>query len=216
MFRVNLQSLSPARCFRRISDAQPAAPVAGRGAPRGQFANSPWCRALYVPVCVVALAACSPTYDWRTIMNNDNGYTVDLPAKPSLDERQVDIDGTPMKMDMQTAEAGGAVFAVGTVMLPNDDPNTQHATLDFLRAGLARNLGAAPNARAMPIPLAAGGNVPGLEVTFSGAAGPKQETRIMHARLVAKGRHVYQAAVVAQKELPPEQLDQFFQSFKLY
>ena len=30
------------------------------------------------------LAACSPTYDWRTIMNNDNGYTVDLPAKPSL------------------------------------------------------------------------------------------------------------------------------------
>ncbi|GAB7527185.1 hypothetical protein PBS_61760 [Paraburkholderia sp. 2C] len=167
-------------------------------------------------VCAAALAACSPTYDWRTIMNNDNGYTVDLPAKPSLDERQIDIDGTPMKMDMQTAEAGDAVFAVGTVMLPNDDPNTQRATLDFLRAGLARNLGVAPNARAMPIPLAAGGDVPGLEVTFSGTAGPKKETRIMHARLVAKGRHVYQAAVVAKKELPPEQLDQFFQSFKLY
>ena len=217
MFRVNFQSLSLARVLRRISDLElETLPAAHRGAPRSRFANSPWCRALSVAVCAAALGACSPTYDWRTIMNNDNGYTVDLPAKPSLDERQIDIDGTPMKMDMQTAEAGGAVFAVGTVMLPNDDPNTQRATLDFLRAGLARNLGVAPDARATPIPLAAGGDVPGFEVTFSGAAGPKKETRIMHARLVAKGRHVYQAAVVAKKELPPEQLDQFFQSFKLY
>jgi hypothetical protein len=35
-------------------------------------------------------------------------------------------------------------------------------------------------------------------------------------RLVARGRHAYQAAVVAEKELPQEQLDQFFSSFKLY
>ncbi len=163
-----------------------------------------------------SLTACSPTYDWRTIMNNDNGYTVDLPAKPSLDERQIDIAGTPMKMAMQTAEAGDAVFAVGTVMLPSDDPQTQRTALDFLRAGLARNLGATPDARAMQVPLAAGGDVPGIEMTFSGKAGPGQEARIMHARLVAKGRHVYQAAIIAGKEPPTEQVDQFFQSFKLY
>ncbi|HEY4353351.1 MAG TPA: hypothetical protein VGN31_19135 [Paraburkholderia sp.] len=217
MFRLNFQSLSLVRFLLRTSGIEPATPqVAHRRVSSRRLANSPWGRVLYVTICAATLAACSPTYDWRTIMNNDNGYTVDLPAKPSLDERQIDIDGTPMKMDMQTAEAGGAVFAVGTVMLPNDDPNTQRAALDFLRAGLARNLGVAPDARAKPIPLAAGGDVPGFEVTFSGAAGPKKETRIMHARLVAKGRHVYQAAVVAQKELPPEQLDQFFQSFKLY
>jgi hypothetical protein len=220
MFRVNFQLLSPARFIRRPSaDIAFPTPVARRDVPRSRLASALWRRAryvVYVTVCAATLAACSPTYDWRTIMNNDNGYTVDLPAKPSLDERQIDIDGTPMKMDMQTAEAGGAVFAVGTIMLPNDDPRTQRATLEFLRAGLARNLGAAPNAQATPIPLAAGGTVQGLEVTFSGAAGPKKETRIMHARLVAKGQRVYQAAVVAKKELPPEQLDQFFQSFKLY
>jgi hypothetical protein len=205
MFRLNFDLLSPGRFVRRSPDIQPAAPARSSLRP-----------ALCVLVCAVSLAACSPTYDWRTIMNNDNGYTVDLPAKPSLDERQIEIDGTPMKMAMQTAEAGDAVFAVGTVMLPNDDPQTQRATLDFLRAGLARNFGAAPDARATPVPLAAGGNVPGFDVTFSGAAGPKKETRIMHARLVAKGRHVYQAAVIAKKDPPPEQLDQFFQSFKLY
>ncbi|MEM5386955.1 hypothetical protein VSR68_25650 [Paraburkholderia phymatum] len=162
------------------------------------------------------LAACSPTYDWRTIMNNDNGYTVDLPAKPTSDERQIDIDGTPMKMAMQIAEAGDAVFAVGTVMLPSDDPQVQRMALDYLRSGLARNLGTAPNAHVATIPLAAGGQVQGLEMTFSGKAGPKQETRTMHARLVAKGRHVYQAAVIASKEPPPEQVEQFFESFKLY
>ncbi|MBN3755752.1 hypothetical protein G3N95_22605 [Paraburkholderia sp. Tr-20389] len=162
------------------------------------------------------LAACSPTYDWRTIMNNDNGYTIDLPAKPTTDQRQIDIGGTPMNMSMQIAEAGDAVFAVGTVMLPSDDPQMQRTALDFLRSGLAHNLGSAPNAHVTAIPLAAGGQVEGLEMTFSGKAGPKQETRTMHARLVAKGRHVYQAAVIASKEPPPEQVEQFFTSFKLY
>ncbi len=162
------------------------------------------------------LAACSPTYDWRTIMNNDNGYTVDLPAKPTTDERQIDIGGTPMKMSMQIAEAGDAVFAVGTVMLPSDDPQVQRTALDFLRSGLAHNLGTQPDARAAEIPLAVGGQVPGFEMTFTGKAGPKQELRTMHARLVAKGRHVYQAAVIASKEPPPEQVEQFFGSFKLY
>ncbi|ACC69422.1 hypothetical protein [Paraburkholderia phymatum] len=162
------------------------------------------------------LAGCSPTYDWRTIMNNDNGYTVDLPAKPSTDQRQVNIGGTPMSMSMQIAEAGDAVFAVGTVMLPSDDPQMQRVALDFLRSGLARNLGSAPDARAAQIPLATGGQLEGLEMTFSGKAGPTQEARTMHARLVAKGRHVYQAAVIARKEPPPEQVEQFFTSFKLY
>ncbi|WP_429307533.1 hypothetical protein [Paraburkholderia sp. GAS38] len=162
------------------------------------------------------LAACSPTYDWRTVMNNDNGYTVDLPAKPGNDARQIDVGGTSMQMAMQTAEAGKAVFAVGTLMLPSDDPQTQRTALDFLRTGLARNVGAAPDARPVQIPLAAGGQVPGLEMTLSGKAGEQKETRTIYARLVAHGRHVYQAAIIASEPLPQEQVDQFFQSFQLY
>lgn len=163
-----------------------------------------------------ALSACSPTYDWRTIMNNDNGYTVDLPAKPDNDQRPVQIGGTAMPMAMQTAEAGDAVFAVGTVMLPNDDPATQRAALDFLRTGLARNVGVAPDARAVQIPLAAGGQVLGLEMKLSGEAGSQHESRTIYARLVAHGRHVYQAAIIASKPLAQEQVDQFFSSFQLY
>ncbi|HEY1998801.1 hypothetical protein [Paraburkholderia sp.] len=163
-----------------------------------------------------ALAGCSPTYDWRTIMNNDNGYTVDLPAKPSNDARQIEVGGTPMQMAMQTAEAGKAVFAVGTLMLPSDDPQMQRTALDFLRTGLARNVSARPDAHAVQIPLAAGGQVPGLEMTLNGKAGEQQETRTIYARFVAHGRHVYQAAIIASQPLPQEQVDQFFQSFQLY
>ena len=164
----------------------------------------------------VALGACTPTFDWRTVMNNDNGYTVDFPAKPGNDQRAVQIGGTPMQMVMQTAEAGNAVFAVGTVMLPDDSDATQRAALDFLRAGLARNVGAAPEAHAVQIPLAAGGKTPGLEMTMSGTAGANHESRTVYARLVARGRHVYQAAIVADQPLPQDQVDQFFSSFKLY
>lgn len=163
-----------------------------------------------------ALSACSPTFDWRTITNNDNGYTVDLPAKPGNDQRAVQIDGTPMQMAMQTAEAGDAVFAVGTVMLPNDKEATQRAALEFLRNGLARNVGAAPEARAVQIPLAAGGQVLGLEMKLSGEAGSQHEARTVYARLVARGRHVYQAAIISPKPMQQEQVDQFFSSFQLY
>ena len=168
-----------------------------------------------VAVTGAALIACSPTYDWRTVANDAQGYSVDLPAKPSNDERQIDIGGTPMKMAMQIAEADHTVFAVGSVTLPSDDPQVQRAALEFLRAGLARNLGATPDAHATQIPLAAGGQVPGIEMTFSGKAGANQEPRTMHARLVARGRHVYQAAIIGSKNPAPEQIDQFFQSFKL-
>ncbi|MFM0142371.1 hypothetical protein P0D89_07160 [Paraburkholderia sp. RL18-085-BIA-A] len=164
----------------------------------------------------VALSACSPTFDWRTVMNNDNGYTVDFPAKPGNDQRAVQIDGAPMQMAMQTAEAGNAVFAVGTVMLPDDHEATQRAALDFLRDGLARNVGAAPDAHAVQIPLAAGGKVLGLEMKLSGEAGSQHEMRTVYARLAARGRHVYQAAIIASKPLPQEQVDQFFSSFQLY
>ena len=218
MPRFDFLAVSSRWSARRFSDG--TAGIQTRRRHTGEPRLSPLRRTLHrilCGLCCAALcAACSPTYDWRTIMNNDNGYTVDLPAKPSLDERQVDIDGKPMKMAMQIAEAGDSVFAIGTITLPDDNPQIQQATLDFLRAGLARNLGVAPTAQAAPVPLAVGGQVPGLDVTFCGKAGPQQEFRVMHARLVAKGRHVYQAAVIGPKEPPQEQLDQFFGSFKLY
>lgn len=163
----------------------------------------------------LALAACSPTYDWRTVTNTASGYTVDLPAKPGADERRVEVDGTPMRMRMQTAEVADTVFAVGTLELPDAGAATQQKALAFLRTGLAHNVGVAPDAHAVAVPLAAGGSVEGVEMRVSGRAGANAQPRTIHARLVARGARVYQVAIVGRAEPPVEQVDQFFQSFRL-
>jgi len=166
----------------------------------------------------VALLACTPAYDWRTIQNNDDAYEVTFPAKPRSDARDIDVAGKPMHMRMQMAEAGDAVFAVGTVDLPDADPATQRAALDFLQRGLARNLNAAPAAHPVDIEVAAGGRLSGSEIAVSGtsASGQKSETRQIRARFIAKGTHAYQVAIVSTKTPPPDQVDQFFSSFKLF
>ncbi|MEK6426364.1 MAG: hypothetical protein V4801_42885 [Burkholderia gladioli] len=166
-------------------------------------------------------AACTPALDWRTL-HSDAGYTIDLPAKPTLDAREIAIGGTPMTMRMQAAHVSGAVFAVGTVMLPDARPATQQAALAVLRAALSRNLHAAATARDVMVPLAAGGTVPGIELTVNGGAGAAASGasgaaagKTLVARLVARGAHVYQAVAIADAPLPADALDQFFGSFRL-
>jgi hypothetical protein len=169
-------------------------------------------------IAAAALLACTPAYDWRTIQNNDDAYEVTFPAKPRSDARDINIAGQPMHMKMQTAEAGDAVFAVGTVDLPNSDPATQRAALDFLQQGLARNLNAAPVATPVQIDVAAGGKLPGAEIVVNGTRtdGESHDSRQIRARFIAKGMHAYQLAIVSTKAPPTEQVDQFFSSFKLY
>ncbi|PRG50694.1 hypothetical protein C6V06_21480 [Burkholderia gladioli] len=168
-------------------------------------------------------AGCTPALDWRTL-HNDAGYSIDLPAKPTLDARPVEIGGASMDMRMQAAHVEGAVFAVGTVILPDARPATQRAVLDALRAGLSRNLRARAAEREVAVPLAAGGSTPGIELRLSGepagasghaGASGAAAGKTVVARLVARGAHVYQAVAIADAPLPPEALDQFLGSFKL-
>ncbi|MDR3096484.1 MAG: hypothetical protein LBV73_05350 [Paraburkholderia sp.] len=193
--RARFAQILPPRWRSRLARAAAAALLAGSLAP---------------------LIACSPTYDWRTISNDASGYSVDLPAKPGSDERRIDVDGTPMRMRVQTAEVNGAVFVIGTLELPDAQPATQQKALAYLRAGLARNVGAAPETHAVAVPLEAGGSVEGVDMALAGKAGAKEEPRTIHARLVARGAHVYQLAIVGREQPAPEQVDQFFQSFKLH
>ena len=111
---------------------------------------------------------------------------------------------------------GGQAGDTGTLTLPDDRDDTRRAALEFLRAGLSRNLEGAPQAASVPVPLAAGGAVNGLELRIAGAAaGGDRARKTIVARLVARGRHAYQAVVIADGSLTQEQLDQFFGSFKL-
>ncbi|WP_414443172.1 hypothetical protein [Burkholderia sp. 22PA0106] len=178
-------------------------------------------RSAVLAMAALLVAACSPALDWRTL-HNDAGYTIDLPAKPTLDAREITIGGAPMTMRMQAAHVSGAVFAVGTVMLSDARPATRQAALDVLYAALSRNLHAPAARHEVTVPLAAGSTVPGIELTVNGkpagaASGAQGAAagKTLVARLVARGTHVYQAVAIADAPLPADVLDAFFGSFKL-
>lgn len=167
-------------------------------------------------LAALALTACSPAYDWRTITDNTNGYAIDLPAKPLIDERPIDIAGTRMRMHVRAARAANAMFAVGTVAMPSNAPQLQRTVLGAMRDALARNVGAKPGARSIEVPLADGSHVPALELDVSGPVGATGKRKTIHAWLIARGNHVYQASIIADDAPPKEQTDQFFHSFKVF
>jgi hypothetical protein len=174
-----------------------------------------WRAALRSFLCASLVAACSPAYNWRTVSDAAEGYAIDLPAKPTIDERSVDIAGAALPMHVRAARAEGAVFAIASIDLPRDDAQLRKSVVDALRRALARNVQATPIERSINVPMAQGGAVQGVEVLATGKAGDAHEQRTIHAWIAANGRHVYQAAIIAAHAPPQEQSEQFFGSLKL-
>lgn len=166
-------------------------------------------------LAIQLVSACSPAYNWRTVTDAAEGYTVDLPAKPTVDERQVAIAGQSLPMHVRAAETQHAVFAIAVVDLPRDDAQLAQAVADDLRHALARNVGASPVEHAVQVPVSTGAAVPGFDIVARGAAGEAHQQRTIHAWIAVRGRHVYQAAIIAAQAPPEDQSDQFFGSLKL-
>lgn len=140
-----------------------------------------------------------------------------FPAKVTLDERQINIGGHLMKMQMQAAKADDVVFAVGVVTLPAADPALQHTVEVFLQDGLARNVSSKPTTQAATVRVTeARQQIGATRMDVSGPVPDNHARRVIHALFAARGRHVYQAAVISSKEPTQDQLDQFFGSLQLY
>lgn len=67
---------------------------------------------------LVSLAACTPTFNWRDVSFDQAGVTALLPCKPDRGSRPVQLAGQALQMSMAGCEAGGAMFAVGLVQVP--------------------------------------------------------------------------------------------------
>ena len=164
---------------------------------------------------IALIAACSPAYNWRTVTDPAGGYVIDLPAKPTVDERHVQIAGQSLVMHVRAAHTQGAVFSIAVLDLPREDAQLSEAVAGALRGALARNVGAAAAEHAVQVPVSSGASAPGVDIIATGAAGEAHEARTIHAWVAARGRHVYQAAIIAAHAPPQEQSDQFFGSLKL-
>ena len=70
-----------------------------------------------VSLCTLIIA-CSPQFDWRTIKNDAQGYSVMFPSKPQLIERSITYQTTSLKQALEFAKVDEDVFAVMTTQIP--------------------------------------------------------------------------------------------------
>lgn len=183
--------------------------------------------ALFAALLATLLAACSPRYDWRTTLSSEGAYTALYPARPTGAARDVAIAGRKLPMTMEAARIDDTLFAVGVVTLPEDDAALRKEALASMQSGLMANLGTHPDApvrtRTVTIMSAAQPAVAldAVEVQVAGVSPQDQSPRRLTARLVASGRHVYQAVVLeagdAARDLrQAEQVEQFLTGFHPY
>jgi hypothetical protein len=156
----------------------------------------------------LALAGCSPKYNWRDYASPDAAYRVTFPAKPSTFTRTIDLDGMQVAMTMTAAEVDGATFAVGTAEAP--DAARAQAALEAMQVALVRNIDATVTTQQATI----AGERATRDVEATG------KNRGVPMRLVghfeARGKRFYQVIALGKTDaLPPEQVDQFLTSFKL-
>ncbi len=79
-----------------------------------------------------AMLACTPTFNWRDVSFEQAPVTALLPCKPDRGSRPVELAGQKLMMHMAGCEAGGAMFAVALVELP--DAQQRSAVLSELQA----------------------------------------------------------------------------------
>lgn len=73
-------------------------------------------------VLLVALVACGPALNWRSVALGEIGVT--LPCKPDRAQRAVNLAELSLDMEMVGCEADGALFAVSRVRMPQGTTST--------------------------------------------------------------------------------------------
>ena len=182
-----------------------------------------WSLTCCAALLALALCACSPRYDWRTIQSGEGGYAALYPGKPTSAARDVTIAGRKLPMTMEAARIDDTLFAVGVVTLPADDEALRREALAAMQAGLLANLGTLsgePRTRPVTIMTAdhPGRPLAGLELQASGVSPQDQSPRRLSARLVAVGTRAFQAVVLESGEAArdarqAEQVEQFLGGF---
>ncbi|SOZ59804.1 putative lipoprotein [Cupriavidus taiwanensis] len=182
-----------------------------------------WSLTCCAALLALALCACSPRYDWRTIQSGEGGYAALYPGKPTSAARDVTIAGRKLPMTMEAARIDDTLFAVGVVTLPADDEALRREALAAMQAGLLANLGTlSGEPRTRPVTIMSadrpGRPLAGLELQASGVSPQDQSPRRLSARLVAVGTRAFQAVVLESGEAArdarqAEQVEQFLGGF---
>lgn len=157
-----------------------------------------------------ALAACSPSLDWREVRVEPTALKAMLPCKPEQDSRQVPMGGRPVALQALACQAGGATFAV--LFADIGSPATAGEVLrQWQAASLATMHGGPP--RSTPFRPRGALEIPDSAQVFASGQRPDGSQVESQAAYFARGPHVFQAVVYSAK-VSPQMAQPFFDGLR--
>jgi len=155
---------------------------------------------------VCALAACSPTFNWREVRVEPTGLRAMLPCKPEKGSRPVSMGERSVDMHVVGCETGGATYAVMHADI--GDAAGAGEVLQQWRAVTIKNMRGAVAKENPFVPPGATGLAQSTQFIAAGQR-PDGSPVEGHAGYFAKGSRVFQAVVYAGK-LKAEMTESFF------
>lgn len=165
---------------------------------------------LPILLLAVSLAACSPTFNWRTVRPEGSALQALMPCKPDEARRDTPLGGTVTPLNMLSCEAGGATFALAWADL--GQPERVPAALAQWRAASLASLKAAPDASRSWTQSVAGAQLSeGMSVQGVRHDGTPTQARVLY---LSRGSRVYQAAIYGPA-IGQEESTTFFEGLAL-
>ena len=163
---------------------------------------------------LLLLAACNPTFNWRTVRGDGAPMQALMPCKPDRAEREVPLGGLNVTLHMMSCDTGGLTFAVAS--LDAGDATRAAIALDAWRRATLVAVHADPALADDPAaqwPAA----VPGTDRALGLQAGgrdPRSEPVTVRALHAAQGGRLVHAAIYG-RAIDPELASTFFDGLRL-
>ena len=156
------------------------------------------------------LGACTPALDWREVRPAGVGIVALFPCKPNAMTRGLPLAGHGVSLSLHACSAGGQTW--GLAHADVGDPGRVGAALQELRAGAARNLGAAAG---RPLALKVAGATPNPAAGREQIDGHAPDGKPLAGQVAvfARGTVVFQATVLGAT-LPAEAAETFFAALR--
>ncbi len=183
---------------------------------------------------LLAVSACSPTLDWRTVRSDDLLYEALYPGKPSRAEKAVMFDGQKLTMTIEASKVENSLYAVGVINIPKDISQKfdTNGFVKYLQTGMLSNLKNSPAPIEKTVTIKTAGqasiDLSAKEFLIQGD-GPDAKKRLLRFRMVQRqfpdGQiQIYQQSLLqtisgdvsVEKLIQTDAHEMFFSGFKPY
>ena len=163
-----------------------------------------------VAALLAAVAACSPSLDWREAHLEGSGVAMLFPCRVDRRERDVRMGGVALRVQMRSCRAADASFSLTYVDAPQ--PAQVGPLLADWRERAAANIGGAGVLRPFAVP----GATPNEGSALLRVEGRMPDGRRVteHAAFFVRGLRVYQATAIGEA-LPADAVETFFGAIKV-